>query len=122
MLAGGIGSPHADLRHAGAEIRANGSLGSLQGVLQPDLEIEVHAPDLESLGLILGLDDLPATPADATGGIALSGQQVTFKALNLDLAGNHARIDGVFNLADDHAGSELDVTFQSPNLAELALF
>jgi uncharacterized protein involved in outer membrane biogenesis len=117
--ADGFFTAQADLRHAGAEIRANGALGSLQGVLQPDLEIEVHAPDLESLGLILGLDDLPATPADVKGGVALSGQQVTFNALNLDLAGNHASIDGVFNLADDHAGSELDVTFQSPNLAEL---
>ncbi|NNK33305.1 MAG: AsmA family protein [Xanthomonadales bacterium] len=106
-------------RLGGASMDISGSIGDMQGVLEPDLQIDAHAPDLQPLGRILGVEKLPAAPLSARGGVRLADQTVHLNAVDIDLNGHRAVLNGAINLKDHYAGSHLDLDFDSPNVAEL---
>lgn len=106
-------------RLGGASIDISGSIGDMQGVLEPDLQIDAHSPDLQPLGQILGVENLPAAPASARGGVRLVDQTLHLNAVDIDLSGHHAVVNGAINLADNFTGSRLELELDSPNVAEL---
>jgi uncharacterized protein involved in outer membrane biogenesis len=117
----GVFSIKAELRHATAIIEADGKLGQLQGVLQPDLKLALQSPDLNSLGAQSGIDSLPAVPVTATANIQLSGRQLTLQAADINLDGHRLVADGLVSLDNDYQGSALNLALDSPSAARLGL-
>ncbi len=115
----GIFSTRAELKHGGGLIKASGELGTLTGLLQPDLEIEAHSPDLQLLGTAAGIDNLPSAPLDLGGHVRISQQEIQLEGVDIDLAGHRTLINGLVRLPDNYSGSKLDVKFESPDVAEL---
>ncbi len=117
--ADGIFSTNTMLKSADFTLNAKGTLGKMMGTLQPDLEISATTNNLQTLGVMAGIDKLPATAAGAQGHIHLSGRKIQLQGLKVDLAEHHALFNGLLNLEDNYSGSALGINLESPDIAAL---
>jgi len=119
----GLFSAQARLAYVDSTFSVNGTLGKVEGVLEPDLEFTLESIDAEALASTLDLDRFPAVPASAKGRVRLADSMVLMQSVNASLGDHQATIDGQINPVKPFIGSTLDIRLDSPNAAELgALF
>jgi hypothetical protein len=119
----GLFSAQARLAYVDSTFSVNGTLGKVEGVLEPDLEFTLESIDAEALASTLDLDRFPAVPASAKGRVKMADSMVLMQSVNASLGDHQATIDGQINPVKPFIGSTLDVRLDSPNASELgALF
>jgi uncharacterized protein involved in outer membrane biogenesis len=117
--AGGRASLTARLEYVRNTITLVGDLGPLAGPFEPDLNVDFHSDDLESLAPLLGDVNLPRAPLSARGHVAWRKERMSLDGLELNLGGHQARLDGQLNTSAPHIGSELELRVSSLNAADL---
>ena len=116
-------STQAELTYAGGVLNIDGELGTLAGVLEPDVTVRLEAPDAAALGARFGLEQLPSVPATLYGRLGIAQDTVKLHDMHLNVDGTRADLDGEIQLAGPDTGGTLDIDFTSPSLGELgALF
>jgi uncharacterized protein involved in outer membrane biogenesis len=74
-------------------VKAGGTLSGLQ-LLGADVKFEFTAADAARLASVFGIKDVPAAPLTFSGGVKPLRKEIRFEALQAQLAGALARIDG----------------------------
>jgi uncharacterized protein involved in outer membrane biogenesis len=117
--AGGLFSVSTELTYGKSRLALAGAVGALGGPYQPDLSIDFNSTDPGPVAALAGWDHFPAVPLTIKGSAALAERQFRFDGIHIALAGDRATVDGWINLADQLAGSELEVTIDVANMAAL---
>jgi uncharacterized protein involved in outer membrane biogenesis len=73
--------------------KASGTVTGLQP-LGSDVKFEFTAADAARLASVFGVDGVPAAPLTVSGGVKPTRKEIRFEALQAQLAGASARIDG----------------------------
>jgi uncharacterized protein involved in outer membrane biogenesis len=115
----GLISIVADLTHADSMLKARGTLGYLEGPIEPDLDIDFQSGNPRPLAELAGLTGLPAAAASVKGHVAVKGEKVELEAMKVSLEEHSVTVDGILNLTEQYAGSELDIALDIRNVASL---
>lgn len=102
-----------------SHLEARGSLGPLAGPYQPDLNFSFQSGNPGSLLQLAGIDNFPAEAVHFEGQASYAEKHINISQFALDFAGNHAEVAGVLNLSQKFSGSELDVSLDIRDVAEL---
>ena len=102
-----------------SHLEARGSLGPLAGPYQPDLSFSFQSGNPGSLLQLAGIDNFPAEAVHFEGQASYAEKHINISQFALDFAGNHAEVAGVLNLSQKFSGSELDVSLDIRDVAEL---
>ena len=108
---------------ARAEYRENtltvdGALGPLAGPLQPDLRVDFHSPDLQTLTPLTGDLALPARPAVVSGQLSRSGKLLHLQSAQAQLGGHRLELSGDIQPRPPFTGSRVDLEFATPDLGD----
>jgi hypothetical protein len=109
----------AEMEYVDSSFTARGTLGTLAGVLEPDLEITLESIDTAALAHSLGLDDFPEAPLDLSGRIQIADGAFSMHAMQLALAEHQVTVDGTVFPPTPFTGSELAIRLDSPDAASL---
>jgi uncharacterized protein involved in outer membrane biogenesis len=105
--------------HGPSTLDVEGTLGHLPDALAPDLKISLNSPDPTPLALLLGLKNFPAAALTIEGQFGLKDKQIKLDKVDINLAGNLANIDGILNLENRYAGSDVVIGVDIQNAGEL---
>ena len=97
----------------------DGTLGQLPDGFHPDLNVSLKSSDPSQLASVAGLDWIPAAPLAITGKFNMQGKQIRLGKMNINLAGDQADLDGVINLENRYAGSDINIKLDIRNAAGL---
>lgn len=101
------------------QLRLRGPVGSLEHGLDATLQVELNAPQPGPLLPWLAGRELPAIPLAADGTLGITPDELRFADLRMASGPHNVRIDGLLGLGETWSRSELDFTFDSPDLAAL---
>jgi uncharacterized protein involved in outer membrane biogenesis len=117
--ANGLFSIQGKVVQGQTSLDVNGALGILVEAFQPDLEISFESSNPSPLAEIAGLAKFPAAPLAIKGRFGMKDRQITLGNFSIDLAGDQANINGVVNLQDHFAGSDVTLGLDIRNTANL---
>ena len=101
------------------QIEFDGQIENLQKPLWIDANFDIYLPRLSDLSFILPDMKLPDAPFTAKGQVESTDRQIQLKKVNVNLAGNHANIDGHINPLARYAGSKLNFDLDIKNAGAL---
>jgi hypothetical protein len=110
-----------ELSVAGHYVRVTGQVNPIKPFTGTSIDAQLISPSTADLGRLFGREDLPEAPLAAQGRISRPDQRLIFEAVNLDMAGHRATVDGHLNLEQRLTGSKIEVHLDSPDIAALAL-
>jgi len=104
------------------KIRLNldGRIPDLQKPLLMDGSFNISLPRLSDISFLFPGTRLPDAPFTAQGKLERRGQQLRFEGINVSLADNQATVEGVLELENRYAGSDLDIHLDIRNAGALA--
>ena len=97
----------------------DGTLGKLPDAIRPDLEISLNSPNPRPLASVWGLTGIPEEPLTAKGRLGLEGKRLHLGKVDIWLASSSANIDGILNLGDRFAGSDIALDLNIANAEKL---
>lgn len=101
-------------------IMANGRLDSLLKPDRGDVWLQLKGPDLEALGLALGVTGLVADPYEVTVDANLATGTLHFEEARLSTPSDHLDLSGDLTLSEGLPGSHLTVSLESDELGRWA--
>lgn len=101
------------------QLDLDGRIPDLQKPLAMDGNFDISLPRLSDVSFLAPNVTLPDAPFSAKGKIERSGQRVLIDEVDLNLAGNHAHVDGVLNLQNRYAGSDFNIKIDISNAGEV---
>jgi uncharacterized protein involved in outer membrane biogenesis len=117
--AGGIFSARQDLTYVDSTISINGKLGAAEGLLQPDVAFTIESADAAALAVRLGIDRLSAAPLSAKGRVTVAESMLRLHRVQATFGDLTAAVNGVINPASPFTGSDVELSVEGPNAAEL---
>jgi uncharacterized protein involved in outer membrane biogenesis len=96
-----------------------GTLGSLPDAIRPDLEISLNSPNPRPLASVWGLTEIPEEPLMVKGRLGIEGKRLHLGKVDIRMAASNANIDGVLNLGDRYAGSNITLDLYIANAEKL---
>jgi uncharacterized protein involved in outer membrane biogenesis len=119
----GVVSLDARLESGDHSLAAAGTLGTLDGPFLPDLDFDFRSPDPRPLAALAGWESFPPAALAISGRAGYSDQRLRMTGVEVVLDSHRANMDGVINLAEGHAGSQLNLKLDITDIAGLgALF
>jgi uncharacterized protein involved in outer membrane biogenesis len=102
------------------QLDADGRIADLEQPLGITGNFNLFLPRLGDLSFLAGMD-LPNAPFTARGELVTEQDLVNLKGVYVDLAGNHATIDGHINMVKRYAGSKLKFDLDIKNANQLGM-
>ena len=96
-----------------------GLLGPVGGKWQPQGAIAFQSPDASGFARLLGFEDWPAAPVELATSFGLDDEGLHLSRMQLTMAGNLLKLEGVVTAATHWAGSRLDGRLDVPDTAAL---
>ncbi len=99
------------------EVQAEGRVSSLADPRDLQLSIDARGPDPSALGLLDGIDRVPAAPFAVSGNIRLSDGEATFERFSARLGDHRLSLHGVLSSAPEWSGSEVEIDAEGRDLS-----
>jgi uncharacterized protein involved in outer membrane biogenesis len=100
--------------------RIEGTVDSLTSFDDLDVDVAASGPSIAEVGVLAGLDGLPADPFSVTGRVHWQGFPITFDGFEAKVGDNLLSIEGVLGAPPRMADTDFRVSASGPNIATLA--